>query len=144
MRALIVHAVAGLSLRETVIRIADSDFLQDFLRTRKKAVMDFTFLDRCFKAIRPVTWKRINELLGQHAVAEAAVDPSTIPTNTTAVETNIHWPTDSSLLWDTYRMAARLLGLGRTICPESCPHRSAGLLSCAPPGQNSDQNHTCS
>jgi len=123
MRALIVHAVEGLSLRETVIRIGDSDFLQDFLRTRKKAVMDFTFLDRCFKAIRPVTWKRINELLGRHAVAGAAVDPSTIRTDTTAVETNIHWPTDSSLLWDTYRVAARLLGLGRAICPESCPHR---------------------
>lgn len=123
MRAVIVHAIEGLSLRETVIRIADSDFLQDFLRTRKKAVMDFTFLDRCFKAIRPVTWKRINTLLGQHAAAKGAVDPSTIRTDTTAVETNIHWPTDSSLLWDTYRVASRLLGRGRTICPESCPHR---------------------
>ena len=122
-RALIVHAVEGLSLRETVVRIADSDFLQDFLRTRKKAVMDYSFLDKCFKAIRPETWKRVNELLGQHAVAEEAVDPSVIRTDTTAVETNIHWPTDCSLLWDTYRVAARLLVQGRKICPESCPHR---------------------
>ena len=58
LRALVVHAIEGLSLRETVVRIADSDFFQDFLRTRKKAVMDLTFLDKCFQAVRPATWKR--------------------------------------------------------------------------------------
>ncbi len=33
LRALVVHALEGGSLRETVVRIAESDFLQDFLRT---------------------------------------------------------------------------------------------------------------
>jgi len=47
LRALVVHAIEGESLRETVLRIAESEFLQDFLRTRKRAVMDHTFLDRC-------------------------------------------------------------------------------------------------
>ena len=42
LRALVVHAIEGLSLRETVVRIAESEFLQDFLRSRKKAVMDHT------------------------------------------------------------------------------------------------------
>jgi hypothetical protein len=55
LRALVVHAIEGLSLRETVLRIADSEFLQDFLRTRKRAVMDFTLLDKCFRAIAPET-----------------------------------------------------------------------------------------
>jgi hypothetical protein len=40
LRALVVHAIEGLSLRETVVRIAESEFLQDFLRTRKRAVME--------------------------------------------------------------------------------------------------------
>jgi IS5 family transposase len=31
------------------------------------------------------------------------------------VETNIHWPTDSSLLWDTYRVLARLIEQAREI-----------------------------
>ncbi len=123
LRALIVHATEGGALRETVIRIADSDFLQDFLRTRKKTVMDYSFLDKCFKAVRPETWKRINEILGRHAVADDAVDPSIIRTDTTVVETNIHWPTDSSLLWDTCRVVVRLLRRGREIRPTSCPHR---------------------
>jgi IS5 family transposase len=123
LRALIVHAMSGDSLRETVIRIADSEFLQDFLRTRKKSVMDYSFLDKCLKVIGPETWKKINEALVGQAVANKKVDPSIIRTDTTAVETNIHWPTDSSLLWDTYRVAARLMSAGREICPASCPHR---------------------
>jgi IS5 family transposase len=123
LRALIVHAIEGLSLRDTVIRIAGSDFLQDFLRTRKKAVMDFTFLDKCLLAIRPQTWRRVNELLGHQAVEAGQVDPSVIRTDTTVVESNIHWPTDSSLLWDAWRVASRLLQRGRSLHAASCPHR---------------------
>jgi IS5 family transposase len=123
LRALIVHAMSGDSLRETVIRIAESDFLQDFLRTRKKAVMDYSFLDKCLKAIRAKTWKRINEALATQAVASKQVNPSVIRTDTTAVEANIHWPTDASLLWDTYRVAARLLRAAREIFQASSPYR---------------------
>lgn len=123
LRALVVHAHEGLSLRETVIRIADSDFLQDFIRTHKKAVMDFTFLDRCLKALQPSTLKKINDLLAQSAAAQGLVDTTVVRADTTAVETNIHWPTDASLLWDTYRVATRLLRQGRQILPNSCPHR---------------------
>ena len=123
LRALVVHAIEGLSLRETVVRIAESEFLQDFLRSRKKAVMDHTFLDKCFQAIRPATWKRVNAILGQEAVKSQVINVSAIRADTTAIETNIHWPTDSSLLWDTWRVASRLLRRGRRIAPEACPHR---------------------
>jgi IS5 family transposase len=123
LRALLVMMVEGLSYRETVVRIGESDFLQDFIRTRKKAVMDHTFLNRAFKAIRPQTWKRVNAALGQRSVASAAVDPAVIRVDTTVVETNIHWPTDSSLLWDTWRVASRIMRRGRDLVAKSCPHR---------------------
>jgi IS5 family transposase len=123
LRALVVHAIQGESLRETVLRIAESEFLQDFLRTRKRAVMDHTFLDRCMQAVRPATWKRVNELLAQQADRKGTIATVVIRTDTTVVETNIHWPTDASLLWDTWRVASRLLKRGREIVPESCPHR---------------------
>jgi IS5 family transposase len=123
LRALVVHEIEGGSLRETVIRIAESDFLQDFLRTRKKAVMDYSFLDKCLLAIRPATWKRINDLLGGKSAKEKKIDPSRIRSDTTVIESNIHWPTDSSLLWDTWRVASRLLKRGRDLCPASCRHR---------------------
>lgn len=123
LRALIVQHLEGLPFRDAVIRIGGDPFLQDFLRMRKKAVMDFTFLDRCFLAIRPKTWKRVNDLLGRHAVQQDVVDAAVIRADTTVVETNIHYPTDASLLWDTWRVASRLLKQAREIDPASCPHR---------------------
>jgi IS5 family transposase len=123
LRALIVQDMEGLPLREAVIRIGGDGFLQDFLRMRKRAVMDFTFLDKCFLAIRPQTWKRVNELLGRYAVAQEAINPKVIRTDTTVVESDIHYPTDSSLLWDTWRVASRLLKRAREILRESVPRR---------------------
>ena len=61
--------------------------------------------------------------MGLRAGEEEQIDPAVIRTDTTVVETNIHWPTDSSLLWDTWRVASRLLKRGREIAPETCPHR---------------------
>jgi transposase, IS5 family len=123
LRALIVQDMEGLPFREAVIRIGGDRFLQDFARMRKKAVMDFTFLDKCFLAIQPETWKRVNELLGRYGVGQGAVNPKVIRTDTTVVESNVHYPTDSSLLWDTWRVATRLLKRAREILRESAPHR---------------------
>jgi len=123
LRALIVQDMEGLPFRDAVIRIGGDGFLQDFARMRKKAVMDFTFLDKCFLAIRPETWKRVNELLGRYAVGQGVVNPKVIRADTTVVESNIHHPTDSSLLWDTWRVATRLLKRARELSRESVPHR---------------------
>jgi IS5 family transposase len=123
LRALIVQDMEGLPFREAVIRMGGDGFLQDFLRTRKKAVMDFTFLDKCSLAIQPETWKRVNELLGRYGVQRGVVNPKVIRTDTTVMESNIHYPTDASLLWDTWRVASRLLKRAREIFPESVPHR---------------------
>ena len=123
LRALIVQHLEGLPFRDAVIRIGSDPFLQDFLRMRKRPVMDFTFLDRCFLAVEPKTWKGVNELLSQYGVAEDMVHTDVIRTDTTAVESNIHYPTDSSLLWDTWRVASRLLKRAMEIVPGCCPHR---------------------
>ncbi len=122
-RALMVQHLEGLPFRETVIRIGSDSFLQDFLRMRKRPVMDFTFLDKCFLAIEPKTWKHVNELLGQYGVAEDMVHTNVIRTDTTVVESNIHHPTDASLLWDTWRVTSRLLKQAMEIAPGCCPHR---------------------
>lgn len=123
LRALIVQDMEGLPFRDAVVRIGNEPFLQDFLRMRKRAVMDYSFLDKCFQAIRPQTWKKVNDLLGQYGVRRGVVSPKVIRTDSTAVEANIHYPTDSSLLWDTWRVASRLLKRARDIAPECCPHR---------------------
>ncbi|RPI60387.1 MAG: hypothetical protein EHM48_07330 [Planctomycetaceae bacterium] len=123
LRALVVQHIEGLPFRDAVIRIGSDPFLQDFLRMRKRPVMDFTFLDKCFLTIEPKTWKTVNELLGSYGVAQEAVSTNVIRTDTTVVESNIHYPTDASLLWDTWRVASRLLKRAMEIVPGCCPHR---------------------
>jgi transposase, IS5 family len=118
LRALIVHVLEGLDLRGTVVLLAESPFLRDFLRLGNRPVMDFTFLDRAFKAIRPETWKRINEALTGRATEAKRIDPKAIRVDTTVTETTIHYPTDASLLWDSWRVLARLLRQGRSLAPE--------------------------
>jgi IS5 family transposase len=44
------------------------------------------------------------------------MDPTAVRTDTTVVEANIHYPTDSSLLWDGWRVLARLLRRAREKC----------------------------
>jgi IS5 family transposase len=123
LRALIVQDIEGLPFREAVIRMGGDGFLQDFLRMRKKAVMDYSFLDKCSLAIRPETWKRVNEVLGRYGVGQGVINPKVIRADTTVMESNIHYPTDASLLWDCWRVAARLLKQAREISRESVPRR---------------------
>ena len=125
-RSLLVHQIEGTALRETVIRIAESATLQAFIRLGTRSVPDFTFLNRAFKAIQAETWKLVNEELAGYAVKRCGVDVSRIRADSTVIESNIHYPTDSSLLWDSYRVLSRLLCAVREEYPALCPHRFHG------------------
>jgi len=123
LRALIVHQIEGTSLRETMIRIAESETLRNFVRLGSREVMDYSFLDKCFNAIGPETWKSINDILSAYASDNKLIALSTIRTDTTVVEANIHYPTDSSLLWDSHRVLCRLLRTARKRAPELLENR---------------------
>jgi IS5 family transposase len=109
LRALVVMFVENEDYRGTVVRIANSAFHQHFVRLSNKPVMDFTFLCKAFGVIKAQTWKKLNALLSQYACDAEKITPEKLREDTTAVETNIHYPTDSSLLWDSFRTLARLL-----------------------------------
>lgn len=108
-RALIVHNLEGTPYRKTMVRIAQSLFLQDFVRLGSRPVMDYTTIEKAFKMIQTKTLEKINELLTQYALGEGRIEPSTLRVDTTVVESNIHFPTDSSLLWDSWRVLYRLI-----------------------------------
>ncbi len=52
---------------------------------------------------------KLNEVLAQYAVQEEKITGEKQRMDTTAYESNIHYPTDSSLLWDGFRTLARLV-----------------------------------
>ena len=123
LRAILVMEVEQFSYRDTVIRIDDSVFLRQFIGIAFGSIMDFTTLSKVFKAIRPETWKKINELLSRYAVEQEWIAGTSLRVDTTAFETNIHYPTDSSLLWDGYRVIGRLIAAIREYAPEAVGER---------------------
>jgi len=117
LRITMCQIIEGLSLRQIIIRIDDSGFLRQFVRVYNGPMIDFTAYCKLRNCIRPETWRKMNDLLAQGAVRGGMIEGEKLRIDTTAVETNIHWPTDSSLLWDTYRTLARYLEQIRAIDP---------------------------
>lgn len=118
LRFIIVQTVEGLSLRDTTVRIDDSSFLRRFSRIHEGPMMDHSVLCRLRNAIKPRTWKSINHALAQMAVRQGCITGDSVRIDTTLVETNIHWPTDASLLWDSYRTLGKLIEAVRDRAPE--------------------------
>ena len=109
LRALLVMFIEVDSYRDVVVRIENSEFLRGFVGLGTRSMMDFTFLSRAFGCLSLRTWKDINERLRSYAVANEKVSGDKLRADTTVYEANIHYPTDSSLLWDSYRVLVRLL-----------------------------------
>ena len=117
LRAILVHQIEGKSLRGTEILLSHNLFLQDFIRIGNRPTPSYSFLDRCLKVIRPETWDQVNEVLTRSVAGQERIDPSELRVDTTVVESNIHYPTDSSLLWDCFRVLYRLLEEARQHMP---------------------------
>jgi IS5 family transposase len=109
LRSLIVMFVEQDSLRQVVIRIENSEFLRHFVGLGVKSMMDFSFLDKAFCVLSERTWETMNRVLAEYAKEQEKISSKKLRLDTTVYETNIHYPTDSSLLWDSFRTLARLL-----------------------------------
>jgi len=109
LRALIVMFLEGKSYRNTVVLIDNSEFLQYFVRLGVKETMDFTFLNKAYNALRSTTLDTMNKILTGYAITEEMISGEKQRMDTTVYETNIHYPTDSSLLWDSFRTLSRLV-----------------------------------
>jgi IS5 family transposase len=117
LRALLVKTIEGLSFRETIIRISDSSILRNFTRLNSGNVMNFTMLDTAFKKISAQTWEKINALLAKWATNSEKISTDRFRLDSTVCESNIHHPTDASLLWDCYRAASRTMEQLREVEP---------------------------
>lgn len=118
LRALIVMFIEGDSYRDVVVRIENSEFLREFVGLGTKPMMDYTFLSRAFGSLSPSTWDVINQELTAYAILEEKIGGEKLRVDTTVYEANIHYPSDSSLLWDSYRVIARNLRRIRAEYPD--------------------------
>jgi transposase, IS5 family len=116
LRSLVLMRVKNWDLRELSERIADGYTLRTFTDFRSQKVPKHDAFHRAFNRLTPATLQAINELIVQAAVDLGLEDGNQLRVDTTVVETDIHHPTDNTLLWDTVRVITRLVDrLGETV-----------------------------
>jgi len=117
LRLLVVKHLYGWSYEETEQWVKDSLVLRQFCRIYLEAVPDDTTLIRWANLIQPAT---LHQLL-DHVVALARSLKVTrgrkLRIDGTVVATNIHHPTDSTLLGDGVRVLSRVLRRAKQVVP---------------------------
>ena len=109
LRSLTLMRVKNWDYRELAERINDGYTLRSFTLFDTHAVPKHDAFNRAFNRITPATLADINQLVVQAAVKLGLEDGKQLRVDTTVVETNIHYPTDATLLWDTVRTVTRLV-----------------------------------
>ena len=110
LRAAIIKQTEGFSYNELAFHIVDSNTYRNFCRI---GLVDKGFkksaLCKNIKALSPETWESINRLLGAYGEDKDIEKGKEARIDCTVVCSNIHEPTDSSLLWDSTRVLTRIL-----------------------------------
>jgi IS5 family transposase len=109
LRSLVLMRTKNWDYRELYERIADGLTLRQFTGFYCDPVPKHDAFNRSFNRLTPQTLKAANELVLQAAVALGLEDGTKLRVDTTVVETDIHYPTDSTLLWDVVRVVTRLV-----------------------------------
>ena len=109
LRSLILMRVKNWDYRELRERINDGYTLRGFTDFDSRRVPKHDAFNRAFMRLTPSTLQAINQAVVQAAVQLGLEDGKQLRVDTTVVETDIHYPTDATLLWDTVRTVTRLI-----------------------------------
>lgn len=109
LRSLILMRVKNWNYRELRERITDGYTLRQFTDFYCQPVPKHDAFNRAFNRLTPETLQVVNELVVQAAVDVGLEDGQKLRVDTTVVQTDIHYPTDGTLLWDAVRVVTRLV-----------------------------------
>jgi len=109
VRAAIIKQTEGLSYEELCFHLMDSRTYRRFCKIgfAHKGFQKST-LHHNIKAISPQSWEEINRILVSYGQREKIEKGRQSRMDCTVVSSNIHEPTDSSLLWDCVRVLTRM------------------------------------
>jgi transposase, IS5 family len=110
LRSLVLMRVKNWDYRELRERIADGVTLRQFTDFYCDPVPKHDAFNRGFNRLTPQTLKAVNDMVVAAAVALGLEDGAKLRVDTTVVETDIHHPTDDTLLWDAILVVTRLIG----------------------------------
>ena len=115
LRMLVAKHLYGWSYAQTEQWVSDSLVLRQFCRLYLQPVPDDTTLIRWAKLIGPDTLQQINDRVVELAKQLKVTRGRKLRVDSTVVETNIHYPTDSALVGDGVRVISRLLHKAKTV-----------------------------
>jgi IS5 family transposase len=111
VRTAIIKQMEGYSYEELAFHLLDSVCYRAFCRI---GIADKGFkksaLCNNIKAITAETWEATNRILVAYGQDKGIEKGKQVRIDCTVVASNIHEPTDSSLLWDCVRVLTRMLG----------------------------------
>ena len=117
LRCAVLKQYRQLTYEELAFHLEDSDAFRNFSRLEMGQYPCKSVLQENIKAIREETWEAIHgEILG-YAKQEKIETGRVVRVDSTAVETDIHHPTDSTLLVDGIRIITRWLTEGKQLLP---------------------------
>ena len=109
LRSLVLMRLKNWDYRELRERIADGLTLRQFTDFYCAPVPKHDAFQRGFIRLTPQTLKAVNDLVVRAAVELGLEDGAKLRVDTTVVQTDIHHPTDNTLLWDVVRVVTRLV-----------------------------------
>ncbi len=119
LRMLVVMRLYGWSYEQAEYFVNDSLVLRQFCRVYLEKVPDDTTLIRWANTIGPEAIEQLNDRVVQLARSLKVTRGRKLRVDTTAVETDIHFPTDSGLIGDGVRVVSRLLRRARSALGEA-------------------------
>lgn len=110
LRIAILKQHTGLSYERLAFGLADSSTYRRFCRLGyEQKPPTKSALQKNVKRIATATWEAINEMVVRLARDLGVEKGTKVRTDCLVVESNIHHPNDSSLLWDCVRVLTRLM-----------------------------------
>lgn len=121
LRCALLKQYRQLSYEELVFCLMDSTACMSFARLTNGWTPKKSTLQSSISAISAVTWEQINLRLTQSALQEKIENGRMLRVDSTVTESQIHAPSDSSLLWDSVRVLVRLLKEAQAMPGAQCP-----------------------
>lgn len=120
LRSFVLMRVKAWDYRELAERVTDGYTLRQFTRFGGAAVPRHHAFHRSFVRLTDQTLREINKAVVEAAVKMGLEDARELRVDTTVVETDIRYPRDSGLLWDTVRVLTRLVHYLEELAPAAC------------------------
>ena len=109
VRGALYKEMKSLTYRELEYAQHDSRICALFIKLDGRSPISFSVWQKYISMIKAETLDKVMVAINKVAQAEGLEDFSKARTDSTAIETNIHYPTNNSLMWDCIRTFDRIL-----------------------------------